>query len=203
MIPVTGSSVLNFNQDRTNVFKINIETKVATHLGAVSGLPASYTINGAAVDDNNQILVSSAINHNNMYTINSKNWTATPIKSGGGWRTSDLATSNLLSTRKAQSPIDLLKNISEKDDGRLQLYPNPVVNNQFSIQFNLPAGNYTTQIKDVMGRQVFQTTTSVLGKGQVKTLNLPSASSKGFYLVKIVDEHNRTVYSQKLLVLEN
>ncbi len=42
--------------NRTNVFKINIETKVATHLGAVSGLPATYTINGAAVDHNNQIL---------------------------------------------------------------------------------------------------------------------------------------------------
>ena len=186
--------------NRTNVFKINIETKVAAHLGSVSGLPANYTINGAAVDDNNQILVSSAINHNNMYTIDSRTWAATPTKAGGGWRTSDLATSNLLSTRKVQSPIDLLKNIIEKDDGRVQLYPNPVTNNQFTIQFNLPEGNYTMQVKDVMGRQVFQTTTNVLGKGQLKTLNLPAASSKGFYLVKVIDQNNKTVYLKKVLV---
>ena len=186
--------------NKTNVFKINIETKVATHLGTVSGLPTPYTINGAAVDDNNQILVSSAINHNNMYTIDSKTWAAVPTKAAGGWRTSDLATSNLLSTRKVQPPIDLLKSISEKDDGRVQLYPNPVVNDQFSIQFNLPAGNYTTQIKDLTGRQVFQTTINVLGKGQVKTLNMPSASSKGFYLVKVIDQNNKTVYLKKVLV---
>ena len=163
-------------------------------------MPATYTINGAAVDDNNQILVSSAINHNNMYTIDSKTWAAVPTKAAGGWRTSDLATSNLLSTRKVQPPIDLLKSISEKDDGRVQLYPNPVVNDQFSIQFNLPAGNYTTQIKDLTGRQVFQTTINVLGKGQVKTLNMPSASSKGFYLVKVIDQNNKTVYLKKVLV---
>lgn len=186
--------------NRTNVFRINIETKVATHLGSVSGLPAAYTINGAAVDDNNQILVSSAVNHNSLYTIDSKTWAATPTKVNGGWRTSDLATSNLLSTRKVQPPIDLLKNINEKDDGRVQLYPNPVTNNQFNLQFNLPEGNYTTQIKDVMGRQVFQTTTNVMGKGQTKTLNLPPASSKGFYLVKVIDQNNKTVYLKKVLV---
>ena len=193
-----GSLILISN--RTNVFRINLETKVATHLGAVSGLPANYTINGAAVDQNNQILVSSAINHLSMYTIDSKTWAATPSRAGAGWRTSDLANSNLLSTRSVQPTIDLLKNISEKDDGRVQLYPNPVTNNQFNLQFNLPEGNYTTQIKDVMGRQVYQTTTNITGKGQVKQLNLPAASSKGFYLVKVIDQNNKTVYLKKVLV---
>ena len=193
-----GSLILISN--RTNVFRINLETKVATHLGAVSGLPANYTINGAAVDQNNQILVSSAINHLSMYTIDSKTWAATPSRAGAGWRTSDLANSNLLSTRSVQPTIDLLKNISETDDGRVQLYPNPVTNNQFNLQFNLPEGNYTTQIKDVMGRQVYQTTTNITGKGQVKQLNLPAASSKGFYLVKVIDQNNKTVYLKKVLV---
>jgi hypothetical protein len=43
--------------NRINVFKINLGLKVATHLGTVSGLPATYTINGAAVDNKNQVLI--------------------------------------------------------------------------------------------------------------------------------------------------
>ena len=186
--------------NRTNVFKINIETKIATHLGAVSGLPPTFTINGAAVDNNNQILVTSAIDNNNIYTVDIKTLAATPVKSSGIWRASDLANSNLLSTRKPSSLMDLLKNYDETDDGRVQLFPNPVTNNKFSLQFNLADGNYTIEVKDVLGRQVTQTTTNVRGKGQVKTLSLPASASKGFYLIKIVDQNNKAVYSRKILV---
>ena len=86
------------------------------------------------------------------------------------------------------------------DDGRIQLFPNPVTNNQFTIQFNLQEGKYTVEVKDVLGRRVTQTMATVLGKGQTTTLNLPAASSKGFYLVKVIDQNNKTVYSKKILV---
>ncbi len=186
--------------NRTNVFKINIETKIATHLGAVSGLPPTFTINGAAVDNNNQILVTSAVDNNNIYTVDIKTLAATPVKSSVIWRASDLANSNLLSTRKPSSLMDLLKNYDETDDGRVQLFPNPVTNNKFSLQFNLSDGNYTIEVKDVLGRQVTQTITTVRGKGQVKTLSLPASASKGFYLIKVVDQNNKAVYSRKILV---
>jgi len=183
-----------------NVFKVNIETKVATHLGVVSGLPPIFTINGTAVDNENQILVTSAIDNSNIFLVDSKTWIATPAKSIGGWRTADLANSNLLATRKQSPIVRLLKNIEAKDDGRIQLFPNPVTNNQFTIQFNLSEGTYFVQVKDVLGRQVTQTMAYVTGKGQTKTLNLPAAASKGFYLVKVVDQNNMTVYSRKILV---
>ena len=186
--------------NRKNVFKVNIETKVATHLGVVSGLPPTFTINGTAVDNNNQILVTSAIDNSNIFLVDSKTWIATPAKSIGGWRTADLANSNLLATRKPSPFVRLLKNIEEMDDGSIQLFPNPVTNNQFTIQFNLSEGNYFVQVKDVLGRQVTQTMAYVIGKGQTKTLNLPAAAGKGFYLVKVVDQNNKTVYSRKILV---
>ncbi len=186
--------------NRKNVFKVNIETKVATHLGVVSGLPPTFTINGTAVDNNNQILVTSAIDNSNIFLVDSKTWIATSAKSIGGWRTADLANSNLLATRKPSPLVRLLKNIDEMDDGRIQLFPNPVTNNQFTIQFNLSEGNYFVEVKDVSGRQVTQTMAYVIGKGQTKTLNLPAATSKGFYLVKVVDQNNKTVYSRKVLV---
>ena len=96
--------------------------------------------------------------------------------------------------------MSLLKNSDEVDDGRVQLFPNPVTNNKFTLQFNLSDGNYTVEIKDVLGRQVTQTVTNIRGKGQVKTLSLPTSASKGFYLVKIVDQNNKAVYSKKILV---
>jgi hypothetical protein len=194
-----GNLILFSN--RTNVFKVNIETKIATHLGVVAGLPATYTVNGAAVDDNNQILITSAMDDKNLFAVDSKTWIATQAKSKGGWRTADLANSNLLQTRRP-SFVPLLKNNEEIDDGRIQLYPNPVTNNQFTVQFDLADGNYTVEVKDVLGRQVTRTTANIQSKGQTKTLNLPPTSTKGFYLIKIIDQHNKTVYSKKLLVLE-
>jgi hypothetical protein len=186
--------------NRTNIFKINIKTKIATHLGAVSGLPPTFTINGAAVDQNNQILITSAVDNNNSFLVDSKTWAATPAEFTAGWRTADLANSNLLATRKSSPYVRLLPNADGVEDGRVQLYPNPVINNRFSVQFNLPEGNYTVQVKDVSGRQVTQTVTSIQAKNQIKTLSLPAASSKGFYLVKVIDQNNKTVYNKKILV---
>lgn len=190
--------------NRSNIFKINIESKVATHLGVVSGMPASYTINGAAVDADNNILVTSASDHNSMYTVDAKTWTATAATSAGGWRTADLANGNLLQVRKILPFVRLLPASDEVDDGRVQVYPNPVTNDQFNVQFNFEGGGkYRVEVKDALGRQVTQSQAAISGKGQTRTLNLPATTTKGFYLVKIVDEHNKTVYSKKILVLEN
>ena len=186
--------------NRTNVFKVNIETKVATHLGAVSGLPATYTINGSAVDNNNQILVSSAVDNSSIYTVDIKTLAATPVKATGGWRTADLATSNLLATRKPFPFARILKAIEETEDGRIQLFPNPVTNNQFTVQFNLPEGNYTVQIKDVLGRQVSRTKTNIKGQGQTESFQLSPLSGRGVYLVNIIDQSNKTVFTRKILV---
>ncbi len=196
-----GNLILFSN--RTNVFKINIDTKVATHLGPVVGLPAAYTINGAAVDDNNQVFVSSSTDHNNAFSVNISNWTATASATIGGWRTADLANSNLLRTRKAAPFVRLLQTSDEVDDGRIQIFPNPVTNNQFSVQFNMGEGKYRVEVKDALGRQVTQSQASIMGKGHTRTIQLPATSTKGFYLVKIVDEQNKTVFSKKIMVLEN
>jgi hypothetical protein len=186
--------------NRTNVFKINIETKLATHLGTVSGLPPTYTINGAAVDNNNQVLITSAVDNSNIYTVDIKTLKAAVMPSSGLWKTSDLANSNLLATRKPSSIISLLKNLEEVEDGRVQLFPNPVINNKFTLQFYLTDGNYKVEVKDVLGRQVTQSLTNISGKGQLKTLSLPASASKGFYLVKVIDQNNNAVYSKKILV---
>jgi hypothetical protein len=191
---------------RNQVFKINLETKVATHLGTINGLPNGFTVNGAAVNEENKVLVSSAMTTSSYYTIDMKSLVATPYTiTGTVWQSSDLANSNLLNTgtRAKGNTVELISRNTEPNsgDGKIAIYPNPVTNNQFAIQFNeLEAGQYTIQVTDVMGRQVLQQIVSVAGEKQTQTVRLNASSSKGVYLVKVTDHANRSVYNTKIVV---
>lgn len=186
---------------RNHVFKVNIETKVATHTGSIKGLPANFTTNGAAVTDNNKILLSSAVDGSGYYTIDAATWTASPYKLITGWRSSDLANSNILQTKRmptiSAKPIPL----SLAGSNLVHVYPNPVTNDQFTLQFSkLGAGEYTVQVTDVMGKEVLQRVVNVMGEDQVETIRLNPAHAKGFYLVKISNKDSKLVFTSKLIV---
>lgn len=190
---------------RNHVFKVNIETKVATHVGTVSGLPANFTTNGAAVTVENQILISSAVDAKSFYVVDPATWTATSYAAADAWRSSDLANSNILNTSKptAASELPALRPMPVQNNAKqlVQVFPNPVVNNQFAIQFNsLEAGVYTVQVTDVMGRQVIQRIVNVQGEDQIETIRLNPASARGFYLVTILGKENKSVSTTKLVV---
>jgi hypothetical protein len=185
---------------RNHVFKVNIETKVATHLGAVTGLPANFTINGAAVNESNQIVVVSAVDNNALYTVDYKTLTATVVQSSAPWRSSDLANSNLLATKKFTPVPQLISSIQEAVDTRISLFPNPTTTKQFTIQFNQTEGNYTILVTDVLGRQSIKSVSNIQGKGQTETVQLPAETKSGVYLVKVVDQNSKTIFSTKLLV---
>lgn len=188
---------------RNNVFKLNIETKVATHLGTVSGLPANYTINGAAVDDNNKILVSSAVNGESYFTVDPKTLAATAYKMANEtWRSSDLANSNLLNTKKTSSPPELTsRNFPAEFNNKLQVFPNPVVNNRFTIVFSqLELGTYTLKITDVNGKEVVMRNMMITAEEQTETIKLDPSAAKGIYLVQLSDKNNSTILTKKVIV---
>ena len=191
---------------RNHVFKINIESKVATHLGAITGLPATYTINGAAVNEENKIVVASATQGGSLFTVDTKSLVATPYTIAGTvWQTADLANGNLLESgaKVKGSVIELISRTDQPNsgDGKINIYPNPITNNQFVIQFNqLEAGNYSIQVTDIMGRQVVQQAVTINGENQAQTIKLNAASSKGVYLVKVTDQSRKAVYSSKVSV---
>jgi hypothetical protein len=85
---------------RNHVFKVNTESKVATHLGNIEGLSANFTTNGAVVDAQGNLIVSSAVDGNTYYVVNPKGWTASPYEAVNGvFKSSDLANSNFLSSK--------------------------------------------------------------------------------------------------------
>lgn len=189
---------------RNHVFKVNLETKVATHLGVISGLPAGFTVNGAVVNDKNEILVASAVKAGSWFKIDAGNLSAVPYTiTGAAWQSSDLGNSNLLATRNNGPAPELSSRTvpANPADGKISLYPNPVTNNQFVIQFNtLEAGIYTVQVTDVMGRQLVQKSVNVSGDNQVQSMELAKATAKGFYLVKVLDAASKNVFTTKILL---
>lgn len=191
---------------RNHVFKINIESKVATHLGVINGLPSGFTVNGAAVNDKNQIVVASAVQGGSLFTVDAKSLVASPYPvSGTVWFSSDLANGNLLVSGNkptiVQTDVVGRTIIGDNGDGKINIYPNPVTNNQFVIQFNqLEAGAYTLQVTDVTGRQVITQQVNVSGENQAQTVRLASSASRGIYMVKVMDQSNKSVFTTKLVL---
>ncbi|HTM91547.1 MAG TPA: hypothetical protein VL095_03955 [Flavisolibacter sp.] len=141
---------------RNNVFMVNTENKVAKYLGNITGLEQNFTVNGAVVDSDGNLLVSSAVDGNTYYVVNPVNWKATPYKAVNGiYRSSDLANSNFLSSNRTIKPnqdIQRLIRPEEKYAKEISIYPNPVTASVIKLQFNkVPAGNYTVELRDVLG----------------------------------------------------
>jgi hypothetical protein len=187
-----------------SVFKINIETKVATWLGMVKDLPAGFTINGAVVNDEGKLLVGSQGYAQSWYVLDPKTWSATAYNAPKGiYLTSDLANSNVLTTRKRNNTTEI-PTIALREsalNNNVQMYPNPVSNNQFNLQFNkLTAGDYTIELTDVTGKQVFTQKVNISNETQVQTINLSNSTAKGIYLVKVSDIKSKSIFTQKLVV---
>lgn len=190
---------------RNQVFRIRTDSKVATHLGTVSGLPAGFSINGAAVIEDNKILVASAAEAASLFVVDPKNWSATALPLGSTiWHTSDLANGNLLVSghKKNMETVEMISTPAEiTGTGRIGIYPNPVTDNRFVLQFGqLAAGNYTLQVTDVMGRQVLQQQVISSGEYHAQRISLPASASKGVYLVKLLDGGSKTAFSSKIVV---
>lgn len=189
---------------RNFVFKVNLKSKVATNLGVIKGLPNGFTVNAAAVSAENKIIVASAMASSSFFTVDHSSLTATPyLIAGTIWQTSDMANSNLLATaaRTNNTAIDLIADHPTEGSSKVSIFPNPVTNNQFAVQFNeLEAGQYTIQVTDVMGRNISQQIVNVGGKTQIQSIRMDPSAARGFYLVKVVDQNKKAVFSTKVLV---
>jgi hypothetical protein len=184
-----------------NIFKVNTQTRIATHLGSITNLPAHFTVNGAVVDANGKLLVSSAVDARSYYVVEPGTWTASPYLSADGiFRSSDLANSNYLCTKPSERAPQVIQP-KEKYARLISIFPNPVTTNNVTMQFNkLPAGEYTIELTDVLGRQVMQRKIIINAEQQTQSLSLNSNNTKGTYMIKVIDRDKLSVFTQKVLV---
>ena len=192
---------------RNSVFKVNTETKVASYLGNIKNLPPTFTVNGAVVDPDGALLVSSAVDASAWYVINPKNWTALAYKGTNSvYKSSDLANSNYLRSNKPVRPeltnVQLTRFVpTDKFAKMIAVYPNPVINDNVTIQFNkVPDGEYTIELTDVLGRSVVQRKVTVNQEDQVESMGISRSHARGTYLVKVFDKEKLSVFTQKVLV---
>jgi hypothetical protein len=64
----------------------------------------------------------------------------------------------------------------------------------------VPAGNYTVELRDVLGRTVMQRKISIVSENQTQELKIERRNSNGIYMVKLFDGTNQSVFTQKLVV---
>jgi hypothetical protein len=189
---------------RNHVFKVNPDTKVAKHIGSIKGLPAKFTVNGAVVDGDGNLIVSSAVDASGYYVVNPKSWESSIFQAAKDiYKSSDLANSNYLNSSRSSgstSVIDLLTQQHLPYSKLVQVYPNPVVSNQFTMQFNqVPIGEYTMDLSDVMGRTIMHRKISIQNENQTQAVPL-SLKAQGIYLIKLTDASQKLMYQQKLMI---
>ena len=187
------------------VFKVDIDSRISTHLGTIAGLPANYTTNGAAVDDNGNIVVSSANSFEGYYKFKLEDFNAVKIEGSDKiYNASDLANGNLLYKKEADAkrnfgapsfaPITLTN-----PDARV--YPNPVTANQFKVLFDgQKAGKYTVALTDLSGRAIMSRVVTVSSKMQAETVQIKSVVGKGMYMVKVTDAANQIVFTERVVI---
>lgn len=190
------------------VFKISTETKVATYLGTIEGLPYGYTTNGAMVEEGGKIIVGSSNSDEGYYRVDMKTLQAEKISTGGTvFKISDLASGNLLFEKeeKKEEIMPVLayqaKAVPKEATNGITVYPNPVLDGTVKLSFaNQPAGEYQVSLMELSGKIISVKNISINGKVQQVQFSLPQSMAKGSYLVKTVSDVNKISVINKLVV---
>jgi hypothetical protein len=187
-----------------NVFTVDLKTRLAKFKGAIKGLPANFTTNGAAVDNNGYLVVSSANIFDALYKVNMEDLSATKIISEQKpFNASDLASGNFLFQKEADaannSPLlnSSLTTISEE----AKIFPNPLSGSEFKVLLGAQRpGRYTVRLTDLAGRTILSKTINITKSIKTATVNLGLQQAKGTFLVNITSTGGQMVLSEKILI---
>lgn len=188
------------------VFSLDVESRVAKQIGYITGLPANYSTNGAAVDAAGNIVVASANTFAGYYKFSLKDFVATFIEgSDMVYNASDLANGNLLYQKEADAAktyaVADFKPVVPVLTNEAHIFPNPVTNSEFNIYFDgQAAGKYNVTITDLSGKPLSNTIVTVTVKTQVERVALSKKIAKGMYMVKVTDANNKFIFTERIVV---
>lgn len=203
-----------------HVFKISIDSKMATYLGPITGLPRGFTTNAATVESGTNVIVASSNSTIGYYKFDLKTLTAEKTTSSASvFNASDLAGATLLSEKKKKEknqevPKLLVDKKSDKTVAsqkqpvpeniainRISVFPNPVTNGFVRISFeDQPAGKYQIQFMDMSGKMISTQDVTVNGKMQVETFSHPKLMARGNYMLKVINQSTQESITSKILV---
>jgi len=189
-----------------HVFSIDPATRIATYRGMIAGLPAGFTSNGAAVDDDGDLIVSCATESrdNAYYKVDIKSLKATRVSAiGSVVPASDLANSNLLG--QAVGARRLFGDISKTslaNPGRIfSIYPTPVTEGYLNMSLtNFEKGTYEVQIQDLAGRNIKSWSVAVDRKWQVEKIDIGAFTAQGVYVIRLYDKPRSIFFIRQFMV---
>lgn len=207
-------------QANHNVFKFNIDQKVASYLGTIQGLPRGFTTNGAMVEEAGKVIIASSESTVGYYRFDLANMQAPAelvSQPGEVFNASDLANGNLAFDKKKkdkknndikEETKDVVVTDASRDPvqenpagGTITVYPNPVTDGFVRLQFdNQPNGKYQVQLLDMGGKLINSTEVNINNKLQLEQFRIPQSVSKGNYLIKVFSEPNNVSVTTKILV---
>ncbi len=86
-------------------------------------------------------------------------------------------------------------------EGTISVYPNPVTTGVTKIAFkDHPAGRYQVQVIDISGKLLSTHAININNKLQVEQITLPSYIAKGSYMVKVINQENKVVSANPIIV---
>ena len=187
------------------VYTIDPETRIATHMGTIGGLPVGYTTNSAAVSAENKFVVASANMFAGYYEVSMDGLNATKLEGSDlKYNASDFANSALLFEKKAAvvNSFEIKESPSVNTDASsTRIYPNPVTNGEFNINLSaLTNGNYSVTISDLAGRAIQTNKVALLSGKQTVKMKINSRLTKGMFLVTVRDQDNTSLITEKILV---
>lgn len=186
------------------VFKIDIGNRIATHIGSITGLSGLYTLNGAAVDKDDNVIISSANTFEGFYSVNMKDLSAVKLNTSGQIvNASDLANGNLLYESQVRNTVGAAPLMQREVIGNqfISIYPNPVFGSQFKVTFdNKAIGEYNITLTDIQGKTITTKKVFVKSAGQSETIQMRTKPANGMYLIKVTNANKKSVFADKIII---
>jgi len=201
MIATADGKLLIISQ-RSFIYEFSPKDRIVTLLGQINNLPQNFTTNGAAVDENGDLIIACSNGNFAYYKVDMSNYTATTAftQTASGMNASDLA-SNYLLRKPATNNGTYVERINIAANTKISMYPNPVTGNRVQLIFDeVEKGEYSIQLMDISGKILMNKVVNISGRGQISYLDLHKAMSKGMYLVKVLNHDLKTVFADKVAV---
>lgn len=172
-----------------NVFKLNPNNDDVSFIGKIKGLPEKYTVNGAAVAKDGNIVLATTSEHG-FYTLNFETLEA-KFAANYDVPVYDLSSPYLLKQNQ-------LENLS---DSNYSLYPTIVKTNELNIvsKVNEPTKLDVT-VWNMNNKMVYSSSVAVQSVGDFK-VNLNGALQPGIYILKAVNQNGAEVINTKFTLV--
>lgn len=173
-----------------NVFKIDSKNMTATFIGKIAGLTENYSVNGAAVNQNGNVVVGSAKGLP-LYEVNMETFQATSLNNGINLPIYDLASKYFLNERISATNVS----------AGVEIYPTKVTEQHFNVRTNNKdiKGNMRVEVFSMEGKKV-QDKKIMPNRGYYEGQIELDKALQGMYIVNITDDSGKPLLSKKILV---